>query len=101
MQDPKRMVKHAGRTEMKSHQGTATKQQSVATLPQEFAERLRERSAGAPTHSDFLHVIGEFIVVRNGKVDESDPRTKVAREVILLLKESRDGSRKFFSAHSK
>lgn len=81
---------------MSCREGTGAKQQiaknEVATLPDEFAKRLHERSAGTPSYSDFVDVVGEFVTVRDGKVDEDDPRTQMARQVLSILREARENS---------
>ena len=58
---------------------------SSGELPVEFIVRLRKRSCGTFSYSDFVATAGEFVTVRNGRVDEDDPCTRIARKVLRLL----------------
>jgi len=66
-------------------------------LPAEFVARLQEQSCGTLSYADFVRTAGEFIVVREGRVVENDPRTRMARKVLGLLSNSAERSKSFFA----
>jgi len=66
-------------------------------LPAEFVARLGERSCGTLSYADFVRTAGEFIVVREGKVVENDPHTRMARRVLSILSNSAERSKSFFA----
>lgn len=66
-------------------------------LPAKFVARLEERSCGTLSYADFVRTAGEFIIVREGKVVENDPHTRMARRVLGILSNSAERSKSFFA----
>lgn len=99
MQRSRKLNRRKGRR-MERRNGTGVKPQFEAaapvTIPYEFAKRLREYSGQAPSYADFVDVIGEFIEVRDGQIEENSRGTRIAREVLVALKEARETSKCFF-----
>jgi cephalosporin hydroxylase len=62
---------------------------TVKVLDPKFAERLHERTQGTVTFETFLKTIGDFVVVRDGEVDDSDPDTQIAHQMFDFLKPAR------------
>ena len=80
-----------------SARATAIRQQeradTITKLPAEFVAKLEQRSCGVLSYLDFICTAGEFIVVRDGRVDENDPQTRMARSVVVLLNRSAANSK--------
>jgi hypothetical protein len=74
---------------MKAGMATAT-----STLPDEFVDRLHRRARGTIGYLDFVCAIGDLIVARRGRIDETDPSTQIAKKMLSILQSSTRSSKK-------